>query len=86
MLGVPSVRVLLDVLIFRQTPAAERGRVVAAVLMLMSLGMPIGSAAAGLLLQLLPAPAVILSLAAALAVGISSCACQRGLWRASWPK
>src|SRR6266852_5488423 len=25
MLGVPSVRVLLDVLIFRQTPAAERG-------------------------------------------------------------
>src|SRR5713226_1777648 len=32
MLGVPSVRVLLDVLIFRQTPATERGRVVAAVL------------------------------------------------------
>jgi len=86
MLGVPSVRVLLDVLIFRQTPAAERGRVVAAVLMLMGLGMPIGSAAAGLLLQLLPAPAAMLSLAAALAVGISSCACQRRLWRASWPK
>ena len=40
MLGVPSVRVLVDVLILRQAPPAERGRVVAAVMTLLSIGMP----------------------------------------------
>jgi hypothetical protein len=44
MLGAPSVRVLLDVLVFRREP---RGRVIAAVITLIELGGPAGSASAG---------------------------------------
>src|ERR1700685_185430 len=47
MLGAPSVRVLLDVLVFRREPAAGRGRVIAAVITLIELGVPAGSASAG---------------------------------------
>jgi len=38
MLGVPALRVLFDVLILRQAPAAERGRVAGAVMTLFGLG------------------------------------------------
>jgi hypothetical protein len=86
MLGTPAIRVLLDVMVFRRAPAAERGRVIAALLTLMSLGVPAGSAAAGLLLQLMPAAAAVLSLATALAVGTAVCAGRRALWRARWPQ
>jgi len=74
MLGVPSMRVLLDVLVVRQAPADQRGRVIASVLTLIGLGMPVGLGAAGLLLQFLPGPAAMLVLAAALGVGVLSCA------------
>jgi hypothetical protein len=47
----------------------------------MSLGVPAGSAAAGLLLQLMPPATAVLGLAAALAVGTAVCAGQRALWR-----
>jgi predicted MFS family arabinose efflux permease len=86
MLGAPSVRVLLDVLVFRRAPAAVRGRVIAAVITLIGLGVPAGSASAGLLLQFLPAPAALLTLAAALAVGLSCCAARRELWQLTWPR
>jgi hypothetical protein len=85
MLGVPSIRVLLDVLVFRQAPADQRGRVVGAVLTLMGLGMPAGLAATGLLLQYLPAAAAMLILASMLAVGVLYCATMRALWQARWP-
>ena len=42
MLGVPAIRVLLDVLILRQAPEQERGRTVAAVMTLMGAGVPAG--------------------------------------------
>jgi predicted MFS family arabinose efflux permease len=86
MLGVPAIRVLFDVLILRQAPAAERGRVVGAVMTLFGLGMPAGFAVAGLLLQYLSASTAMLILAAALAVGIISCGARRELWRARWPQ
>jgi Transmembrane secretion effector len=84
--GTPAIRVLLDVLVFRRAPAAERGRVIAALLTLMGLGVPAGSAVAGLLLQLMPAPAAVLSLAAALAAGVVVCSGQPALWQARWPQ
>jgi predicted MFS family arabinose efflux permease len=85
MLGVPSIRVLLDVLVFRQAPASQRGRTVSAVLTLIGLGAPAGLAAAGLMLQYLPAPVAILILAAVLAVGVLCCATIRPLRQARWP-
>jgi MFS family permease len=86
MLGVPALRVLIDVLIIRQTPDEQRGRIVAAVMMLASLGIPAGMAGTGLLLQLLPAQAAMLTLVGVLAVGVAYCATKRELWRARWPQ
>jgi predicted MFS family arabinose efflux permease len=85
MIGVPSLRVLVDVLVLRQAPADQRGRVVAAVMTLIGLGIPAGVAATGLLLQFLPGPAAMLILAGALAVGVLACATRRVLWQARWP-
>jgi len=84
-LAVPSIRVLIDVLIFRQTPDEQRGRVAAAVMTLIGIGMPAGLAGSGLLLQWLPAQVAMLALAALLAAGVLYCATKRALWRAEWP-
>jgi MFS family permease len=86
MLGVPSLRVLLDVLILRQAPDEQRGRLVAAVMMLISIGMPIGMAGTGLLLQWLPAQSAMLVLTGVLAFGVGYCSTKRELWRARWPE
>jgi MFS family permease len=83
---VPALRVLVDVLILRQTPDEMRGRVVAAIMTLIGLGMPVGAAVTGLLLQTLSAQTAVLILAAAQAAGVLYCATMRGLWRARWPK
>lgn len=85
MLGVPAIRVLADVLIFRQAPDEQRGRIVAAVMLIISLGMPLGMAGTGLLLQWLPAQTAMLVLVAVLAAGVAYCATKRELWRARWP-
>jgi len=84
-LGVPSLRVLIDVLIFRQTPDYQRGRVVAAVMTMMAIGMPAGLAVTGALLQWLPAQAALLTMAAAQAAVVLYCGSKRELWRATWP-
>jgi MFS family permease len=86
MLGVPSIRVLIDVLILRRAPEAERGRVIAAVMTLLAVGMPAGLAASGLLLQYLTAQVTVLILAGVLAVGVLTCAAKPALWRARWPQ
>jgi len=86
MLGVPALRVLIDVLIIRQTPDEQRGRVVAGGTMLISAGMPAGVAGTGLLLQWLPAQTAMLVLVAVLASGVLYCASKRELWRARWPR
>jgi hypothetical protein len=85
MLGVPAIRVLMDVLVIRQAPAAERGRVIAAMLTLTGVGMPVGLAASGLLLQYLPAPAAMLTLAGVLLAGVCCCARSAALRHARWP-
>ncbi len=79
MLGVPSVRVLVDVLIFRQAPDAERGRVIAAVMVLIGLGMPVGVFATGMLLQYLSARTTLLVLAGVLAVAVTIFGTRREL-------
>lgn len=86
MLGVPSIRVLVDVLILRQAPPAERGRVVAALMTLLTIGMPLGLAVSGLLLQYLSARSALLIMAGLLGVGVLRCAIKPDLWRARWPQ
>lgn len=86
MLWVPSIRVLLDVLILRQAPASERGRVVGAVVTLMGVGIPAGLAVSGVMLQYLSARGTMLVLAGVLCVGVIYCSTNRTLWRARWPQ
>jgi predicted MFS family arabinose efflux permease len=85
MLGVPAIRVLVDILVIRQAPAEQRGRVIAALMTLISLGIPAGLAGCGLLLQYLPAQVAMLILAATEAAGVAYCASRRELWQARWP-
>jgi len=86
MLGVPALRVLGDILVIRQAPPERRGRVVAAVMTLIALGMPIGIAGCGLLLQYLPAQTAMLTLAAAMAVVAAYGLSSRELRHARWPQ
>ncbi len=85
MLGVPAIRVLVDILVIRQAAPEQRGRVVAALMTLIGLGMPAGVAACGLLLQYLPGQAVMLTLAAVEAAAVACCSARRELWQARWP-
>lgn len=86
MLGVPAIRVLLDILILRPAPDGQRGRVTGAVITLLGVGGPAGLAVVGLLLEYLPAQAAMLILAGALAVGVLCTATRRELWQAEWPR
>ncbi len=86
LLGVPALRVLADILIIRQAAPERRGRVVAAVMTLIALGMPVGIAGCGLLLQYLPAQIAMLTLAAAMAVVTAFGLSCRELRHARWPE
>jgi MFS family permease len=83
---IPSLRVLIDVLVFRQVPDELRGRTVAALTTAIAVGMPVGLAGTGLLLQWLPARTAVLVLAALEAIGVLFCALRKELWRARWPQ
>ena len=85
MLGVPALRVLFDILVIRQAPAEQRGRVVAAGMTLIGLGMPAGLAGCGLLLQYLPAQTAMLTLAGLEGIGVAYCSTRRELRQARWP-
>ena len=85
MLGVPAIRVMVDILVIRQAPPEQRGRAVAALMTLIGLGIPAGLAGCGLLLQYLPAQAAMLTLAAVEAAGVAYCSTKRQLWQARWP-
>jgi MFS family permease len=85
MLGVPALRVMVDILVIRQAPPEQRGRVVAALMTLIGLGIPAGLAGCGLLLQYLPAQAAMLVLAAIEAAGVAYGSTKRQLRQARWP-
>jgi hypothetical protein len=59
--------------------------VVAALMTLISLGVPAGVAGCGLLLQYLPAQTAMLTLAAIEAAGVAYGSIRRELWQARWP-
>lgn len=83
--GIPALQVLVDVLILRQVPDERRGRVVAAVITLFGIGMPVGSALAGVLLQYLGPSGAMLVLGSVLLVAVGHAASRPHLRRAEWP-
>ncbi len=85
MLGVPAVRVLIDVLILRQVPDAHRGRTITAVMTVLTVGMPFGTLAGGLSLQFLGASITIIALCGLVAVAVGLGARNRALRTARWP-
>ncbi|OKJ17033.1 MFS transporter [Kitasatospora sp. CB01950] len=84
-LGIPALRVMVDVLVFQQVPEAMRGRAMAATMTLLMAGLPVGTMTAGLLLDRLPATTVLLLLAALLAAGLLPLTLGRSLRGTGWP-
>ena len=82
---VPAVEVLADVLILRQVPDHQRGRVLTAVMTFMGLGLPIGAAFGGSLLQVFSATTVLLGAAAAFGGVTAFAVSQHALRTAEWP-
>jgi predicted MFS family arabinose efflux permease len=83
--AVPAAQVMVDVLILQQVPDQQRGRVLSAVMTFMGLGMPLGAAFGGVLLQALSPAVVLLGSAGALACVTCHALAQRTLRRAQWP-
>ncbi|MEU9130151.1 MFS transporter [Kitasatospora sp. NPDC048540] len=85
MLGVPSLRVMVDVLIFQQVPDELRGRVIAATMTAFMLGIPAGTLGAGVLLDHLAPGTTLCLFAALLAAALVAPTCSRALRGARWP-
>ena len=83
--AVPAIQVLVDVLIIRQVPDHQRGRALSAVMTLNGLGLPLGAAFGGSLLQAASAETLLLGAAAAMASIAALAASQRALRVARWP-
>ncbi|TQF04511.1 MFS transporter [Kitasatospora acidiphila] len=84
-LAMPALRVMLDVLIFQQVPDELRGRVIAATMTAVMLGIPAGTLGAGLLLARLSPGDTLALLALMLAAALLPATASRALWRAGWP-
>jgi len=85
-MALPALDVLIQVLIFQQVPDNQRGRVVSAAMMLMSLGMPLGSALGGLLLQVFTPTTALLAFAVVTGASALYALSQRSLRSAAWPQ
>ncbi|MFF7586925.1 MFS transporter [Kitasatospora purpeofusca] len=85
-LGVPTLRVMIDLLVFQQVPDALRGRVIAATMTMFTVGMPAGMVGSGLLLDHLSPAAALGTVAALLAAGLVPATAGRTLRRATWPE
>jgi MFS family permease len=86
MLGVPALRVIVDVLIFRQVPPEIRGRVIAGVMTLFTMGAPLGVGVSGLLLENFTARAALLVLGSVVGLVVLGALPSRTLRTARWPE
>ncbi len=84
-LGVPTLRVMIDLLVFQQVEDALRGRVIAATMTMFTVGMPAGMVGSGLLLDHLSPAAALGTVATLLAAGLVPATAGRTLRRATWP-
>jgi predicted MFS family arabinose efflux permease len=84
-LGVPSLRVLIDVLILRRVPDEQRGRTITALMTVLTIGIPFGTLAGGLSLQFWGPTPTILAIGALNLVAVTIAASDRRLRAARWP-
>jgi len=85
MLGVPAIRVLIDVLLLRQVPDEVRGRTLTALTTLMTIGMPAGTAIGGVLMQFAGATVTILAIGVLCLAGLVRGLADPILRGARWP-
>ena len=84
-LGLPALKILVDIMIFRQTPDHRRGRAIAATITLIGAGSPLGSLAGGLALQFLGVTGAIALIAGVQAVITAAGLANRHVRSARWP-
>jgi predicted MFS family arabinose efflux permease len=85
MLGVPSLRVLIDVLILRRVPDEQRGRTITAFMTILTIGIPFGTLAGGLSLQFWGPTPTILAIGGLNALAVAIAASDRRLRAVRWP-
>ncbi|MEV6602296.1 MFS transporter [Actinoplanes sp. NPDC051346] len=85
-LGGPSMRVLVDVLIFRQIPDDQRGRAFTGFMTVLGAGASLGVFSSGMLLEHLPGAGAVVLLAGVLALTVAWAASDRRIRRARWPE
>ncbi|WP_405018337.1 MFS transporter [Kitasatospora sp. NBC_00070] len=83
--GMPALMVMIDILVFRAVPDEVRGRVIAGTFMAFSVGTPLGSLLAGLLLDTFSPQTAVLIVCALLTVPLLAASAQRSLREAVWP-
>lgn len=84
--GVPQLRVLMDVLIIRQVPDENRGRALTAVFTLCALSVPVTMGWVGLVMEFQGPAVALLMLAGMLCAGGVWALSRRNLRRAEWPR
>ena len=84
-LGVPALRVMIDLLVFQQVGEELRGRVIGATMTLFTLGMPAGLFGSGVLLDHVAPGAALAVMAGLLALALLPATFDRTLRRAAWP-
>jgi MFS family permease len=85
MLAVPAMRVLVDVVMFRQVVDEQRGRVASAAMTLWGLGSATGTLVAGLLLDATSAAVTVVVIAAGLLLVLVAGLSSRSFRRTAWP-
>ncbi|MFE2557288.1 MFS transporter [Streptomyces sp. NPDC059352] len=85
-LGLPALKILVDIMIFRQTPDHRRGRAIAATITLIGAGSPLGSLAGGLALQFLGVTGAIVLIAGVQSVITVAGLANRHVRSARWPE
>ncbi|WP_329426830.1 MFS transporter [Streptomyces sp. NBC_01268] len=84
-LGLPALKILVDIMIFRQTPDHRRGRAIAATITLIGAGSPLGSLVGGLALQFLGVTGAIVLIAGVQALITVAGLANRHVRSARWP-
>ncbi|WP_406082625.1 MFS transporter [Streptomyces zaomyceticus] len=85
-LGLPALKILVDIMIFRQTPDHRRGRAIAATITLIGAGSPLGSLVGGVALQFLGVTGAIVLVAGAQAAITAAGLASRHVRSARWPE
>lgn len=85
MLGVPTMRVLVDLVLFRQVPDVQRGRVASAAMTMWGAGSALTTLVTGLLLDVAPVRVVLLCLAVAIAAAFVAGLANPVFRRTAWP-